>query len=407
MAKQNHTACAASLLVAPVLLFGVASNANLAAQGRTWIVDIANGTGTDFTNLPPAISAAADGDLIFVRRGNYFGATTGKALTILGDGARFDISSTGFTVSALPAGRDFVLRGFLFDGFGTQLTVQNCAGRVLLDGLRMNPVPSSVTRGPALSISNSALVTIHDLTATGSPAVVATSSTVHITNSSLTGLSAVLSPLRFEAQPGLRVTGSRVDISNSGLAGGDGVVSGFTFAFPSPALVADNTDLRLRGSVTALRAGGGTLSASALSGNLGSLRLDPAVTLTPSGTAPRIAGTITVQTTTLPALSAFFAGLGFHVTLDLSAPPGDAAALFIGPPYDLLPLPLFGGELGIDPARLTLVHSGPTDPTGHLRLSILVPNNPALRGSSWAWQGLAGNATRGFTLSNRSCYAIP
>ena len=36
-----------------------------------WIVDAANGPGTNFLDLPPAVAAAASGDTIIVRAGSY------------------------------------------------------------------------------------------------------------------------------------------------------------------------------------------------------------------------------------------------------------------------------------------------------------------------------------------------
>lgn len=53
-----------------------------------WIVDAANGPGTNFTDLPAAIQAAASGDTVLVRSGTYAPfAVAGKALTIRGAGA--------------------------------------------------------------------------------------------------------------------------------------------------------------------------------------------------------------------------------------------------------------------------------------------------------------------------------
>ncbi len=47
-----------------------------AAQPMTWIVDQNNGPGTNFTDLPPALVAAASGDTILVRPGGYTASTT-------------------------------------------------------------------------------------------------------------------------------------------------------------------------------------------------------------------------------------------------------------------------------------------------------------------------------------------
>jgi hypothetical protein len=41
---------------------------SVAAAQRTWVVDSMGGIGSHFTDLPPAIAAAARGDTILVRR---------------------------------------------------------------------------------------------------------------------------------------------------------------------------------------------------------------------------------------------------------------------------------------------------------------------------------------------------
>lgn len=54
----------------------------------TYIVDVANGPGTDFVDLRRAIASARDGDVLLVRRGSYGSIeVTGKGLTIVGNGA--------------------------------------------------------------------------------------------------------------------------------------------------------------------------------------------------------------------------------------------------------------------------------------------------------------------------------
>jgi hypothetical protein len=60
----------------------------VAVLPTTWIVDAANGPGTNFIDLPAAVAAAVSGDTIIVRPGSYTAFNvTGKALTIQGAGA--------------------------------------------------------------------------------------------------------------------------------------------------------------------------------------------------------------------------------------------------------------------------------------------------------------------------------
>src|SRR5262245_50640672 len=88
----------------------------LALVPTIWIVDASNGPGTSFTNLPPAVAAAASGDTILVRDGSYSAFTvSGKALTIRGAGAQVTVvqafgSPNGDTrIDNVPAGTTFYL----------------------------------------------------------------------------------------------------------------------------------------------------------------------------------------------------------------------------------------------------------------------------------------------------------
>lgn len=379
----------------------------LPAQGRTWIVDASNGPGTDFTDLPPALNAAADGDRILVRSGAYVATTTSKALTILGQvGASFSTGS--FEIAGLPAGRDFVLAGFFTSSIvKPQVRVRDCAGRVLLDRVRLQPFPGQITFGPAIQVDNSALVTIEQCEATAHPALRATNSTVHAIATDLTGGDAQLVFTLSPSFPAADVSGGRLDLTGCRLTGGNGFTgSGIQIAPPSPGLVTSGTIARIGATTFGLVAAGtGTvLGAPALRGTGGSLRLDPTITLTPYRTTTAIEGTIAVQTIRLPAIQVLGAPPGGTVRGELAARAGDLAAVFTGPPGDLLPLPGLGGDLGINPAILLHVFSAGVGPTGKITWTVPVPNDPSLRGSIWVWHSLSGNLTQGFGISNRASY---
>ncbi|MEO6709245.1 MAG: hypothetical protein ABI054_06520 [Planctomycetota bacterium] len=98
---------------------------------NTWIVDQANGPGTDFTSIPPAIAAAAPGDVILVRHGVYAGFALTRGITILGQG-QVEIYPGAVAVSAVPAGEVAAICNLrASSGF----SMGNCAGTVLLQGL--------------------------------------------------------------------------------------------------------------------------------------------------------------------------------------------------------------------------------------------------------------------------------
>src|SRR5687767_11860601 len=96
------------MITAPILL--------LILLPTIWIVDASNGPGTNFTDLPPAVAAAASGDTILVRPGTYSPFTAaGKALDIRGSGSAntFVTSSPliATSIDAVPAGASFYLSG--------------------------------------------------------------------------------------------------------------------------------------------------------------------------------------------------------------------------------------------------------------------------------------------------------
>ncbi|MCI0588067.1 MAG: hypothetical protein L0323_14640 [Planctomycetes bacterium] len=68
-----------------------------------WVVDDNGGPGVDFTDIPPAIAAAADGDILLVKAGTYAPFTlSGKGLRILGDGPQ--VTKVGGNPPSPPVG---------------------------------------------------------------------------------------------------------------------------------------------------------------------------------------------------------------------------------------------------------------------------------------------------------------
>lgn len=142
----------------------------------TWIVDRNNGPGTHFTDLPPAVQAAAAGDIIRLRPTPvgqvYEAAVIDKPLSILGDPFLPPACIGVFEVRGIPAGQTFVLRSIKL---GTEETsnrsrirrgiiAQDNAGVVAIDTLFYGWDPAwSVTGGSdprGILIERCALVTI-------------------------------------------------------------------------------------------------------------------------------------------------------------------------------------------------------------------------------------------------------
>jgi hypothetical protein len=151
----------------------------LAAQ-QTWIVDQSGGG--NFTDFPPAEAAARHGDTIVVRAGTYYlGASTGKALTTLGEGA--PTFATPINVTGLPAGRAFVLAGIKLDYQRFELT--RCAGRVHLDAIGGNRPGLLVSDSPHVSVTNPSFGY------GGGSAITVTNSTVSLCDVSASGQAAI------------------------------------------------------------------------------------------------------------------------------------------------------------------------------------------------------------------------
>lgn len=230
--------------------------AALAAQ-TTHIVDALGGPGV-FPTLQAAVNAATNGDTIRVRPGNYnFGLTTAKGLTILGDGPTVPTFQGILRVSGLPAGQQFVMRNILAVNSTTEATgtleIVQCLGRVVLDRLRL--VGTVVVLNQArigLAIFSSPQVSIHETSCIGYPGLSVSGSTVTVSNSTFQGTNIGFQGKGWTPQPGVIASSSTLTMTNCGLTGGSYVV------FPIPTLSAKG--LRAIGGTTML-AGGAITSA--------------------------------------------------------------------------------------------------------------------------------------------------
>ncbi|HLQ39285.1 MAG TPA: hypothetical protein VK348_15860 [Planctomycetota bacterium] len=111
----------------------VATAATAPAQ-TVWIVDASNGPGANFTNLPAAYAAAAPGDVVMMRPGNYWTGVPflmSKGITIVGLDPRPNLSD--LMIANLPVDQRLVLANCNV-GPG-QVYVGECRGLVVLDSL--------------------------------------------------------------------------------------------------------------------------------------------------------------------------------------------------------------------------------------------------------------------------------
>lgn len=363
----------------------------LAAQ-RTWIVDAANGPGTDFTDLPPAVAAAAPGDLLLARTGSYNGFATSIGIHVVALGtctiAPTVVGGKNLVVTNLPAAQTFSMHGFegwrrfpfFADLIGNQGLVVLSAVRTLetcgCGPLHQNP--------PGIVVTDCTQVVLDGVVNYAQPAVLSTRSRTLVTNC-LLGSVTPNDPMG----DCLYVDGGEVDVVESTL---DARAASDVNGVPQPAVRLLGGTLRVRGSATAMIQGGFLVNpnapAAAIFGTGGNLVLDPDVALNPSmgqNVALNLSGTQLTQRQQAAALVGALSR-GAPLQADVLAQAGAPCALLVGLPRPPLATPL--GTLELDlAATLTLV-AGNAGANGKLTSSVPVPTTLGL-GQSLTFQGVA------------------
>ena len=144
MGTLTHRLAAGMLLAAP-------------AAAGTFIVD--DDGPADFPDVPAAIAAAAPGDLILVRDGNYSSFILEEGVAIVADGGAEPQWDEGFAwVRNVPAGQTAALAGLNLQ----TLRIQACDGTVLVDDCELKPgsFPLNPPVVTALSVVNCELVVL-------------------------------------------------------------------------------------------------------------------------------------------------------------------------------------------------------------------------------------------------------
>lgn len=356
----------------------------------TLIVDAANGPGAHYTDLPPAVAAAAPGDLILVRAGSYSSFALTKSLNIVGAGQASTWIQFGgpsyqvLSIQQIPANGRVAFANLTIASLTlmapTSLSVSNCQGAIVFDGVRV--VGST-------GITSSGNVHARAMACNGP--VVASSSSIAFDRCSMQGASGASS------SAGLSCTSSNVVLSRCTVSGAPAYFS----SPPTPAISLNNSTLMLTSD------GGGTIGAgtggtqSAITGT-GVVDIDPNVVLQPSGGAPAAAPAVAVNQRSIPSLAVDGGPPGGFVDVDLHAPPGEAWALFVGYSYPHYSVPQLLGDAWVVPTMLwsTGVFGG----SGRYVAQARLPSSSLLVGWSFSWQGFTYGPATGLAACNPVSY---
>ncbi|MFO1077589.1 MAG: hypothetical protein U1E73_07670 [Planctomycetota bacterium] len=377
------------------LMAGVFAAA-LGAQGATWIVDVNNGPGTNFTSLQAAIFTASPGDLLLVRAGTYQPAVLNQPLTIVADhGAAVAGSGAygpGFEVHSIPAGTTAAIVGLTLAATSLtheSLRIINCQGTVILDRVHS-------TEYSTVSTADDVRFSRCEFDKGLSPAW----STVALDRCRV-------SPYPWTVGPAsLRATGSYLRLDRCTVNGRDpasvGPIPGLLVP-ATPAIELTNSTLVLGDDGSGTIAAGAVDPTSAIVGS-GTVELDPHVTLVASGGAPLTTG-VTVTTRVRPSFAVDAGPPGGVVALDLFGPAGDgyieAVGLAVTPAID----PVLQDRLWLQP--LLLWSLGSFGASGRVVAQVPLPNSPLIVGVSFTWQAASFGAVSGLAVSNPVTYVHP
>jgi len=399
--------------------FGHFAGALLAAApavAGTFVVD--DSGGADFTDVPPAIAAAAPGDLILVRDGLYSSFFLEKGLAIVADGGAEPQWDQGFAwVRNVPAGQTATLAGLNLQ----TLRIQACDGTVLIDDCTLEPgsYPLNPPVVTALSVVNCDLVVLsrsHFAGASGSDQAAAVPQFGPVPGADLHTSKVIASQCSFDGgggstlykshgltgQPAIQAQSTLLVLQGSSAHGGRG---GHGWNFPigelllndggdgAPALELDACTLQLFGAATDVIEGGQGGEPSDFLAFPGDSA--PALSSTSSDTSwsgvslqtfdgvpifDLAGGSLVAVLPAVPTLVATGSGLlGDALSLQLAGPANAAYLLWVSPfsthlPLGAKPMPLLLG------APLIELGLGALDPAGAGSLPLVVPALPVLQG---------------------------
>lgn len=385
-----------TLLPAAVLFLAASTSA------QTFVVDVNNGPGTNYTSLRTAVDTVPDGSTLLVRPGAYETFTIdGKGLTLLGDQATIDagpahwlveIENTSPWQTVRLVGFEIIARDHHPAAASVVLQIRDCAGLVVLDDIALTAAP----RAGLLVVSHADQLCIRDTSGVVAAFEIADSDTV-LESCTIAGDDGGITAGNYLlSRPAFRLTRGVLQLAGCDLAGGIGAA---IFGGNQPAVELNAGTMRVLAD-NVLTA---TAPAPAV-GGAGLLRLDPAASLN-TAAIPRIGASVSTQLAAMPTVAGTSSALGGVLTGSAIAPAGQPTALFVGLPGAALTVPGFSDPLWLDPTAAALVAFGVPQSGVPLLASIAVPNNAVFRGVTFVWQSFVptGGAV---DASNPSCTLV-
>ena len=342
-----------------------------AAVAQTYIVDQANGPGTNFTDLSVAASTVPDGAVLLVRPGAY-GAFTiaAKGLSVLFDAGA---TSDGATIVGTSAQQSVLVHGMRSPGLAS-LTCSNCLGLVLVVDC------GDVTwffLPLMLNVSGCDRFHAAQCTFGGSGGIGATLNTSRC----------VFRACKIAGYTGMSTTSGSVQLVDCSVDAVNGYPTG-------PAIWMNAGDVRIVGGRCT------TWLQTNIAGT-GVLRVDPTVTFSSvSSSSPWIDPGIQFTTVPMPAVTANDASLGTNITATMRGPNGDVGALLVGLPGLPLLVPGFADAFWLQPGTEAVCAFTVFAAGVPLAVTYAVPNVPAMRGMRYCWQGASYGAANGLQASN-------
>ena len=346
-------------------------------MAQTYIVDAANGPGTNFTDLPAAVATVPDGAVLEVRAGNYSGfAITNKGMSVLfASGARIQspVSTSGplwVDIQGTGPSQTVLLRGLQIAPYvwlSSYWSLSNCQGLVLLKDLSPGGTPPGLMTANCRQVAVARCNLGDDVSC--HVGAILTNSNVVFRSCHMAWVSATSCQLQFL----------------------DSFVSSLGCGYPSIAPA-----IQMNGGDTRIQAGSSTASAfnASVAGN-GVLRVDPSATLGWPTYPP-------IQPTYLemPAVAATGGSLGGSVTTTVRGPTGDVGALLVGLLGPPLQFPGFADALWLQPGTESVCTFAAFTAGTPLTVTYAVPNVQAIRGLRLCWHGVSFGATNGLQASN-------